>query len=398
MNKFEITYFYGPFEEYVIKPEIIRDIAASGMTVMPLHYSTRVNKTALPLLRKYGLRAIVSDPRLSHVYHTGSLSLAEDAVRTVVSDYAEFDNISGWDIVDEPGEDKFPVLSAIVNAFRKYSPDKETVINLFPNYASPKQLGSPDYISHLEAFCNIVKPDILSYDHYHFLGREQRNAVLDNGDIDEREKLIRISAEATEDRKGFFDNIEAVLSAAQKYNIPPMLIILLVEHGPYRNLTRAEILWEVNMCLAYGMKRISYFTYWTPPYDDFWQYRNAMCDTVGNILPHYYDVQAINREIAPVGRFLFDTEPVSVHHIGEPEFGARAFAPYGYIENVEGDMGVISYFKDGSVYLCNRDFRNARTFTITANKPLSYMRDGIFTDLTDSTVKLEAGKAILIRA
>ncbi|MBQ7983302.1 MAG: hypothetical protein IJ302_07020 [Clostridia bacterium] len=397
MNQFDITYFHGPFSDYVIREDVIADIAKSGMTLMPLHYGTETNKRALPILRRYGLRAIVSDPRIHRIYGADDLAAADAMAKEVVADYAQYDNIIGWDIVDEPNAAKFPVLAAIVNAFRRYSPDKETVINLFPNYASPEQLGNPDYMSHLEAFVNIVRPHLLSYDHYHFLGRQNRNEILDL-EVDERERLIRLSAETTENRGGFFENIEDFRHVALKYGIDQMLIVLLTEHGPYRNLTQGELFWEVNMCLAYGMKRISYFTYWEPSHDDHWQWTNAMCDTEGNKMQHYFDVQKINAVISPAGRHLFNTTSEAVFHIGTPEPGANAFTAYGPITGIDGENGVIGFFEDGSIYLVNRDFICENTFTLHADKPLSVMVDGVFVDLTDTTVTLGAGEAVLLKS
>ena len=187
MKTFDITYFHGPFHQYIVKPEVIADIAASGITLVPISCDTETNKTVLGLLRRYGLNAEVHDPRISKLYYENNIASADEVIRQIVDDYAEFENITGWDITDEPNAEKFPILAAIVNAFRRYSPDKETVINLFPNYASPKQLGNPDYVTHLEEFVNVVRPHFLSCDHYHFLGRENRRAVLDST-ADERER------------------------------------------------------------------------------------------------------------------------------------------------------------------------------------------------------------------
>ncbi len=396
MKNFEITYFHGPFADYIIREDVIADIAKSGMTLMPLHYGPETNKAALPLLHRYGLKAIVSDPRISAVYRTDDLAGADAAVKAVVADYAAYDNVIGWDIVDEPNAKKFPVLAAIVRAFRRYSPDMETTINLFPNYASPEQLGNPDYVSHLEAFVNIVDPHLLSYDHYHFLGRQNRNAILEP-DVDERERLIRLSAETTENRGGFFENIEDFRRIALKYDIDQMLIVLLTEHGPYRNLTRGELYWEVNMCLAYGMKRISYFTYWEPGKDEHWQWTNAMCDTEGNKMQHYYDVQAINADILPAGRHLFETTSCAVFHVGTPEKGAASFTGYGDISAIDGENGVIGFFADGSVYLVNRDYINANTFTVHSDKKLAKMVNGVFVDADTNTFTLGAGEAVLLK-
>ena len=399
MKQFDITYFHGPFADFVVREDVIAEIAASGMTLMPLHYGTETNKQALPILRRFGLRAIVSDPRISQVYWKDDLAAADAMAKEVVADYAKFDNIIGWDIVDEPNAKKFPVLGAIVNGFRRYSPDKETVINLFPNYASPEQLGNPDYVSHLEAFVNIVRPHLLSYDHYHFLGRQNRNEILDLN-VDERERLIRLAAETTENRGGFFENIEDFRSVALKYEIDQMLIVLLTEHGPYRNLTIGELYWEVNMCLAYGMKRISYFTYWEPSHDDHWQWTNAMCDTEGNKMQHWYDVREINADIAPAGRRLFNTRSEAVFHIGTPEPGAKKFDAYGQITAIDGENGVIGFFEDGSMYLVNRDFIKDNTCTIHTDKPLSVLSDDRFIPVDDCviTVELGAGEAVLLKA
>ncbi|MGN1346650.1 MAG: hypothetical protein ACI4V1_07675 [Eubacteriales bacterium] len=399
MNTFDITYFHGPFREYITKPEVIADIAAAGITLVPLAADLAANRTALSLLRRYGLRAVVHDPRIGAVFASGDLAAADETIRQITADYADFDNVAGWDITDEPNAARFPILAAIVNAFRRYSPEKETVINLFPNYASPEQLGSPDYRSHLEEFVNVVRPHFLSYDHYHFLGRENRRqtlASLENA-VDERERLIRLSAETTVNRGGFFENIEEVRRIALKYSLDAMLIVLLTEHGPYRNLTRSELLWEVNMCLAYGMRRISYFTYWEPAHDEHWQWTNAMCDTTGRKMQHYYDVQSINREIRPAGEYLFRRRSTAVYHIGTPEPGAAAFASCGKVQKIDGDCGVAGFFDDGSLYLVNRDFLAPRTFRLHASAPLTVMKNGIFEDMPASEITLGPGEAILLQ-
>lgn len=396
MKTFDITYFHGPFREYITKPEVIADIAASGITLVPLSGDTETVKTALTLLRCYGLRAVVHDPRIGALYSKETIAAVDETVRGIVADYADFENVIGWDITDEPNSAKFPILAAIVNAFRRYSPDKETVINLFPNYASPEQLGNPDYITHLEEFVNVVRPHFISYDHYHFLGREKRKATIDST-VDERERLIRLSAETTVNRGGFFENIEDIRNVSLKYDLDAMLIVLLTEHGPYRNLTYGELLWEVNMSLAYGMKRISYFTYWEPSHDEHWQWTNAMCDTTGKKMQHYYDVQSINKAIKPVGEYLFGRTSTGVYHIGTPEPGTTAFTSCGKVQKIDGDCGVVGVFDDGTMYLVNRDFLAPRTFKINADAPLTIMKDGVFVDMDTNEITLEAGEGALIK-
>ncbi len=147
------------------------------------------------------------------------------------------------------------------------------------------------------------------------------------------------------------------------------------------------------------MKRISYFTYWEPSRDDYWQWTNAMCDTEGKKMQHWYDVREINAAIFPAGRRLFNTTSEAVFHIGVPEKGAKKFECYGAISAIDGENGVIGFFEDGSIYLVNRDFISDNTFTIHANKPLSILSDDRFiaVDDCDITVELGAGEAVLLK-
>lgn len=397
MNLFDITYYEGPTPSYITQSWVVADIADAGFTLVPLNADTESNKASLKLLRQYGLRAVVADPRLNTLYRDKNTASVDATVRELVADYAEFENIIGWDICDEPCAEDFPVLGALVDAFRRYSPDKETVINLFPNYATPKQLGNTDYMTHLEEFIRIVHPHYLSYDHYHFLGRQNRQAILADTD-NERERLIRLAAENTVNRGGFFENLRDIRAAADKYHLNAMLIVLLTEHGNYRNLTYGELLWEVNMCLAYGMRRLSYFTYWQPEENDaYWHWANAMCDPKGKKEQHYYDVQRINREIKPVGVYLFRCNCTAVFHIGQAEPGAESFTAYGSVKGIDGNCGVISFFDDGSIYLVNRDYQNAQRFRLTADASFSVMRDGAFVDANSLEFILEPGEAVLLK-
>ena len=109
-------------------------------------------------------------------------------------------------------------------------------INLFPTYASSKQLGNPTYADHLESFMRTVRPAVLSYDHY---------SLMKDGT----------------DRKDYFENLSLIREAGLRWGVPPWNIILSIPHFGYRDPTEAEMRWQVYTSLAYGMKGILYFTY-----------------------------------------------------------------------------------------------------------------------------------------
>ena len=398
MRQFDITFFFGPGKDLILREDVIADMEDAGITLAQLCHSTEINKKALPLLARHGIRADVGDPRISALYKCRDFEHTDETVRQVVADYAGFDNVEGFDICDEPESDSFPILSAIVSAFRKYAPDKETVINLFPNYATPEALHDTDYHSHLTHFVEQVDPHFLSYDHYHFRGRKVPAVNADPGS--ERARLIRECAVKSRDRAGFFENIEQIRRLGLEKDLDQMLIVLLVAHGPYRDLTRAEILWEVNMCLAYGFRRLSYFTYGLPVVadNDYWMFDNAMCDTEGRKMPHYFDVQAINRAVTPIGQHIFRTKSAAVFHTDSKEPGTVPFTGYGPLRSVTGDSGVIGFFEDGTAYLVNRDYQNPSAFSLHADTPISRFENGSFVPGgCDLTVTLPAGGGILLK-
>ena len=148
-----------------------------------------------------------------------------------------------------------------------------------------------------------------------------------------------------------------------------MLIILLTEHMSYADLTKYQIEWEVNMCLTYGMKRISYFTYWLGAELLAEGWSNACMDTTGKIYPHYYDVQEINEWLLPLGKQLFDKNSTAVFHTrskggGSLEAGCEAYKSYGNLGEIATDAAVvIGFFNDESFMITNRmytDTENSR--------------------------------------
>ena len=74
--------------------------------------------------------------------------------------------IWGYALRDEPSAADFPELRTKADAIRAVRPGKLTYINLFPNYASEKQLGTSTYDEHVRLFVETLQPSVLSMDHY----------------------------------------------------------------------------------------------------------------------------------------------------------------------------------------------------------------------------------------
>lgn len=398
MEQFDITYYYGPQGQDLCNEEYIKKIAECGFTSIPVEgYDPTINKTALGLLRKYGLTCSgLKDNRLIHAQTLTSQPEIDALVYETVDDYKDyFDVIKEWWIRDEPCATDFPALARVVDALRRIDPGREVMINLFPTYANSTQLGTKTYQEHLDQYIATVKPDYISYDHYHF----QKNTT----------------------RKGFFENIEIIRDTAIANEIDPMLIILLTEHMGYADLTKYQIEWEVNMCLTYGMKRVSYFTFWLCQSLLNQGWSDACMDTTGKIYPHYYDVQEINKWLLPLGNELFDKTSTAVFHTrskggGSLENGCEYYTSYGNLGEIDTSAAVvIGFFDDESFMITNRMFndtansRNTVEFLDVASG-LEYFdtvtsswkdaeADGIAArnENGNLTVTLEPGEGILFR-
>jgi hypothetical protein len=121
-----------------------------------------------------------------------------------------------------------------------------------------------------------------------------------------------------------------------------------------------------------------------------------MCNRNGERTQHWYDVQAINRRIQPIGKLLFDTKSSAVFHIGKPEAGAHPFEGYGKIRSIEGENAVIGFFENGLIYLVNRDYQHEKTLVLSASGKLTRFTDNAFVPCSE-TITLSAGDAVLLR-
>ncbi len=375
---FKISHWCGIPHKFIrradgsLARERFLEMRESGINLMASYdYGYETNCEMLSLCGELSLRVTISDCRIGEAI--GSPEKRRELLRDVVSDYSRFPALDGYHIIDEPNASQFEALADVVSILRELDPKHESYINLFPNYATPAQLGNTSYREHIFEFTDTVKPSILSFDHYHFMkSRKPPKNLPEN----ERERMIIESAFSRNERPGFFDNLEEIRECSLSRGIPFMIIVLVTEHGPYRNLTEGEIRFEVFQSMAYGSSRISYFTYWTPGVDtdegdDHWHWQNGMIAKDGRRNPHYFDVQRINRELSAVGNALEGRKNLEVLHIGgEPDRLIREFFPFGGITEIEASRLTVGFFEGGYTLFANKSYgsESSISFTVEENK------------------------------
>ena len=410
-DNYLITYWCGVPEKYLytdndeINVSRFEEMKEAGLNLVISCYSPEVNKKVLDICEKLDLEVIIHDSRIwrSIAYPENRREL----LFSLANDYKDHPALHSYHIVDEPNASDFATLAEIREILHEADPVHEAYINLFPNYASSKQLGNPTYEDHVEEYIKTVDPEIVSYDHYHFL----TTAPVERTDYSggEREQMIREAACNKVERAGFFDNFEIVRSFSLKHGKPYMIIILLVAHGPYRYLNEAEIRWEVFQSLAYGTERLSYFTYWTPGEggsdgDDFWKWNNGMISQSGERTEHYYMVKDINAEVATIGRELMGKKSIGVFHtVNSPEKLTQLFSGFGNVSRIEGDDMTVGFFENDLAVFANKSYENEAEAVIYTESILEIFdpSEQEWISLENSkgryTLSLDAGDGILVR-
>lgn len=403
-----VTYWYGPPLEF-LSDETYEDVKNAGFTlagpVASKKTTVESNIRFLDICKEKGMKACIYDVRIDKAINAHKQNDAEwrELLRSVAADYKDHPALHSYYIIDEPLTALFPMLADIVAALKEYDPKHPSYINLFPNYAVPEQLGSPTYYDYVKDYIEIVKPAFVSYDHYHFLhvseeGTPDENDKIDETD-DERENAIRRSSMINVDRPGFFENIEIVRELSEKHGLPFMVIVLLIEHGPYRNLTEAELRFEAFQSLAYGADMLSFFTYWTviEP-GSWWNWRNGCISCDGKEkLQHYYDVQKVNRDVHAYAKYLDGRKLDSVTHYGKIADNVKYFT--GKISAPDSAQLTIGEFEGGYIVLANKDITNSVTFSLElakGAKKLDIAAD-TFEDIDADNITIGAGDMVLLR-
>ena len=253
----------------------------------------------------------------------------------------------GYSVTDEPNARQFPALRDTVEALRRARPGKLAFINLFPDYATPEQLGSSKYDAHLSDFLRTVGPDVLSMDHYPQFRRDR------------------------DGRDAYCRNLEAVRRHSLAAGIPFWNFFNSMPYGPHTDPTEAQLRWQVFTSLAHGAKGVMYFCYWTPRGDEFPK-GGAILTADGKRTRHYEEAKRINAALKHLGPTLMQLTSVSVRRIKPGGSGGGALDG-SFVRSISDGDYLIGSFRlpDGrrAVLLNNYEFAYSSWPTVTFEAP-----------------------------
>ena len=218
--------------------------------------------------------------------------------------------LAGILLDDEPGKSLFPILKFAKAQVREvFGEDELPYVNVWPSHAHPSALEAKSYTDYLDRYMNrkrypnAVAPPFLSFDHYPLLadGRTTPDFFYNHAVIRNFAKRFGVSSWAFVQSVGF-DGSNVGLGVRRR---PPV---------------EADIFWQINVALAYGVKGIQYFTYWTPNDPDV-EFEKALVGPDGNPTERYGYAREANEFLRKVGGILLPL--TSVSHFGGEEPAAR---------------------------------------------------------------------------
>jgi len=234
----------------------------------------------------------------------------ENEPEILANHFKDHPALAGYFLSDEPNRIYFPHLGELARKVKAIDNEHFCYINLFPNYASPEQLGTSTYREYVQLFLKEVPVPILPFDHY----------------------PIRVNASGVRFLVGiWYENLEIIADEARKAEIPFWAHALSTAHGPYPLPTLADLRLQVYSNLAYGAQGIQYYTYWTQPFDaEGLGYNNGPIEyNTGQRTPTWYTVQQMNREIKALSNVFLSAQVIKVEHIATNASGENGDIPTG---------------------------------------------------------------------
>jgi hypothetical protein len=274
-----VTYWAGP----AMTDAVAKQMADGGFNLV------WCNEKELDVARGHGLRAMLNDGLLSpasldNPEQRAKLDALIDRVKAHPALYCYF-------ITDEPNASTFPAWGKLFAYLRERDPAHLAYLNIFPTYASNEQLGTKGdvataFTEHLRQYVDIVKPQLISYDHYQF---------MING----------------EDTGQYFLNLALVREAAQKAGIPFLNIVQAASWAPsVRVPIPEEERYLVYTTLAYGAQGISYYVYCCAGHT------GAIAHADGTPTELYGPLSTLNREFVAIASQLQPLKSLAIYHTG----------------------------------------------------------------------------------
>ena len=323
---------------------------------------------SLDAANQAGMKIVISCPELK--------TETEKTVKRFMNHPA----IAGYFLRDEPAVDAFTDLGNWAKRVNALDPNRFCYVNLFPNYATPLQLGTTDYKEYVNKFAKEVPLHFLSFDSYPLTSAE---GVYEKW----HQNLEIFSAEAKIAKKPFWGFAQSVLFD-DKHEDPSLATMRV----------------QMFTNLAYGAQGLQYFTYWTPvsSAEDF---RGGPITLEGKRSTVYDNIKILNQEIKNLSGVFYGAKVNSLEFFGKNiPHGTKRLSvlpkPLKVLAT-EGKTALVSFLENGDknfIVIVNTDYRHKMNLTLSGDASLKrVLKDGsiIPASVYASTIEVEAGDMVI---
>lgn len=293
----------------------------------------------LKYANKYGLGVITSDNPINDKMNEEQ---AVQAIKKLVASAKGNPALIGVNLRDEPLPSDFPWLNFMVKAVRKADSNLLPYINLYPSTMQFPFFGCTSYGDYVDQFVKGCNPKFLSYDNY--------SMVENGGFLDDQ----------------FYANLEDMRKKSLEYNLPFWNIVLGNCHFTYLQPSQATINVQAFSSLAYGVRGLSYFTYYAPISGN---YRLAAIDQFGNRTDTWKYIRSVNLQIHKLAPTYLKLKSVNVFHTnGKLPRLCSGIETSKFMKKVEGANLLVGEFSspDNNPYIIvvNKSITNSTWFSV----------------------------------
>jgi hypothetical protein len=367
---FPIMAWYG-LTENQLDIQHFQELADAGFTINFSDLRTpELNKKALALAEKVGIKLIINDNRIQPDKPVDTAALKK--LDQVVRDYRESPALFGYFIVDETSADNFENMAIIKKQIALGDSIHPVYVNLLPIYSSEKQLGTETYQEYIYKYIKVFQPQFLSYDYYPFIN--------------------------TGFKETYYQNMEFIRDITLKAGIPFWVFTMSCQIYPtFPPPKESWIRLQLYSDIAYGSQGIQYFTY-SLPHSNTENFKTAILDENGK--PTYlYDIaKRVNAEIHSLATIIKQLRSINVYHSEPLPKGTKQLPDDFCIKNIKGGAMVAGYFKDNTeqpyLLLVNRNTEEKVNFTLTLSEKVKGLAE-VSKSKKNSSVVFKSTKGII---
>lgn len=317
-----ISIFWPPTTNY-INDEQYKLMADAGITwVMGSGDNLGQKEKQLKMLElcyKYGIRMTVGDSR----FGSNLLKLKASRIEDLVREYRNIPGANGYYLLDEPYNpntffDAYKTMKAL-------DPSAYMHLNFLPYASYPSVAVYKSQMNDWLKLCASTghPQDYLMYDLYPYgLAPNSMN------------------------RDGFFTNLEAVREVGLENNVKTGTYIQSVtQEVAFRSPNKAETRYEINAALAFGIKQLSYFTWFTPK-DRSEPFIDGIISWDGIPNAKYEFICELNAIVHNLGKTLVRCDALEVY-FSKTKYGGVQRIPEDFFVQCDSSKDVIvSYLRD----------------------------------------------------